>query len=178
MVLKKAGPYSPKPLRVKFDGDFSLDKVYNTIFTWFKKHRFKWAEKRYKDKPSDFKGREIEIELRGDRKKSEFYKYIIDIKLHLLEYYEKEVVVNNKNKKLGHGKFDMTIKGTVTMDYKNKFPTGKQKTLTGKFYKFLGSIIAEVRYNEFIMKEIGYLDPVMQELVRDVRIALNLESKT
>ena len=140
MVLEEAHPFTPKPLYLKYDGDFSMDDFYNTIFSWFNRHRFKWSEKRFKEKPSSLKGSEIKVDVYGDRKKTEFYKYVFDIHVFILEYYERDIIVNGKKTKMGNGKLQVTVNGWVLLDYKNKFPTGKQKGLIGKFYAFLGNI--------------------------------------
>jgi len=175
MAKDTATVYGPLPIKVRFKGDFDIEDFYKEILKWFKENRFKWYEKRYKDKPSPFQGREIEIEIYGEYKQTEYYKHTVDVKIHAWEYHEKDIMINNKKKKIGTGKVHVTINGAIISDYKNKFPKEADNT-EGKLYVFFGSIMKALTKNDILLKQIGYLDPKLQELANRVKKKLKMES--
>lgn len=178
MVSEEINVYSPQPIKIRFKGQYDFDKVYSVMRKWFKKNRIKWYENLYKDKPSAFEGREIEQKIYGDYKRTEYFKHTIKITTHTWEQTEKQVVVNGKKKKIAEGKIHITINGSVIADYKGKFPKyDTESSLGEKVYAIFGKILFSLRKNEIIMKEFGYLAPMLEELSNELKIALGMESK-
>jgi len=178
MVKVEAKLYGPLPVKVRFKGEYDFDKVYSVIQKWFKTNRFKWYENLYKDKPSGFQGREIEINLYGHYKKTEYFKHTVTIRIHTWEQVEKEVIINGKKHKIAQGKLHITVNGSVISDYRNKFPDPKEVSSIGeKVYGLFGKVLHSIKKNEIIINEIGTLDSSLQDLSNQLKHALGMESK-
>ncbi len=177
MVAEKLGIYEPRGMQIKLSGKFNLAKVYQVVADWFGRHHFEYHENRYKDKPCAYEGSTMDINMYGFYYKDEYFKYEIKVDFHLWGYYEKEVVINGKKQIQGQGKIQIDIMPELITDWKNRYPSSKlAKTRTEKFYAWLNNLLIIIKYNEILLKEVGFLDPLSQTLANELKIAMGMDS--
>lgn len=110
-----------RKLIVRYKGIFDMEGLYRLIVQWLKSRRYWFHETTYKHKiPSPF-GVEEEIRFRAERKVDEYHEYDVDIYFHLWNMQEVEVIKDGKKVKLIKARLDITITGTMTLDYQGRF---------------------------------------------------------
>jgi len=177
MVAEKARIYDPRGMQIKFSGKFNLARVYQVVRSWFDRNHFEYHEKRYKDKPSAYQGSEMDINIYGYYNKDEYFRYEISLDFHLWEYFEKEVVINGKKQIQGQGKIQIDILPELIFDWKNHYPNPKfAKTRAEKTYAWFNKLLQVIKGNEILLQEVGFLDPLSQTLVNELKVAIGMES--
>ncbi len=121
--FKKAGYYE----LINFSGYFDLEKLYHFIYKWFSLNKYRYNEKKYKQK----KG-EVEWEIEAFKKVDEYAKFNIKFELHLYgdgngptPIEPVDVVVNGKKMKLVKGRVHITISGSFETGYSDMFGSNK-----------------------------------------------------
>jgi len=113
--------YKVPPLSVRYQGLFDFEGLYQIAVDWAKTHRYWFHEDTYKHKVPSPYGAEQEMWWWMEAKVTEFWKYHIDIKIHLWEMTEVEVVKDGKKKTLTNARIQVDIKAKVIADWQKKF---------------------------------------------------------
>jgi hypothetical protein len=176
MAYFNAKVYDIRPVKIRFNGDFSYSKLYNTIHKWLRKNMNTVVDTKYKEKPGAFKGMSGEIKTYADQKITEYFKHIINTVIKTEDYNERIIEVNGKKQKIGHGKVLIMLNGTVQVDYKDLFNV-EGKPFTVQFYKTLAKFLFFIRKYDFTMKEMDALQEQLEDLSNEIKYALNMKSK-
>lgn len=126
-------PIQP-PLYIKHTGIFDMDAVYNYIHGWFARRNYLSHEDLYKHKPGFVKGNEVEIELSGFKRITGYLKHWIEIKFHLWDAEEIEVVQEGKKKKLTQAAIRIVFNAWLEMDWENRWEQNKFLEMLRDFY--------------------------------------------
>jgi len=118
-MVKKEGKIGQKITELRFSGVFDYEKLYLAMYNWLRSHYYEVSET-YKHKMVAT-GAEIELTFKGERKESEFYKYLLDVETHFWDMVDTEVVADGKKQKLNKARFTIVIKMTVVLDYQSQF---------------------------------------------------------
>jgi hypothetical protein len=114
---------------IRYQGLFDMEGLYQAAVDWCKSHRYWFHEETYKHKVPSPLGAEQEIWWRMEAKVTEFFKFYINIILHMWEMTEVEVVKDGKKKILTSARLQITMKGVVEADWQGKFKGTKFKEL-------------------------------------------------
>ena len=154
---------------VKQKGLFPYADLYNFCYNWFKNENYDLAEEEYTEKVSAG-GKEIIIKWKAWRKITDYYKYVYEVKWHILGMADAEAEENGKKIKTNKGEVKIVVKAKVNRDYEETWDRVP-------FYKFLRGI-----YDMYIMRTTNeqYEDVLVgkaQSFVEDTKAFLNLEGK-
>ncbi|MEM4336652.1 MAG: hypothetical protein QXG86_01480 [Candidatus Woesearchaeota archaeon] len=118
-MVKKEGEIGDKLSEIRFSGIFDYENFYLTVYNWLKDHYYNVNEV-YKHKMTS-SGAEVELSFKGERKESEFVKYIIEVETHFWDLIDTDVVIDGKKKKLNKARCTIIIRWKVILDYQSQF---------------------------------------------------------
>ncbi|MEA3430371.1 MAG: hypothetical protein U9R08_03805 [Nanoarchaeota archaeon] len=155
---------------LRFSGIFDFDGLYKLMVNWLSDKNYGFAEPVYKDKPMEG-GREVEIEWYAYKKIDQFYKYVIEVAFHLWEVSPAEVILNGEKKMLTKARMEIKIKGTIEVDYEERWKRSQFREMLFNFY-----------FKYIIMKkfELTILNPFyyrLYDLFTMVKDFLNMSTK-
>jgi hypothetical protein len=100
--------------RIKFDGIFDFDEVYNAMNDWLTEREYEVKETKYKNKPP-----ELEIAWKTDRKITHYVKQKIDVDFYFWNMKEVEVIKSNTKKKMLKARVRIEVKPDVELGYED-----------------------------------------------------------
>ncbi len=128
------------PLILRYQGIFDLDSLYQMVVEWFWQREYLFQEKAYKHKVPFPTGAEQEVSFSGDKKVTDYYKYIIEVDFHTWDQRDIEVNIDGAKKTLTTARIEIRIKGILELEH------GIEKK--DKLSKFLGNI-----YRKYIVRK-------------------------
>ncbi len=133
--------WNPKPeklptLKIEKDGIYDLKRLYNHMKEWFEENKYIYTEKENTTNIKD-KGTEIKLNMSGERKVTDYFKFEIEVKFLIIESQKVRV----KDKDLDKGKMLAFLRPTLYFDYRNIWAKNK----LSKLLRFV--------YNNFIIKK-------------------------
>jgi hypothetical protein len=155
---------------IRFQGIFDFDKLYKLMVKWFEDRNYIFNEPVYKDKPMTL-GREVEIEWKGEKKITSFYKENIEIAFHLWDMQPVEVIQEGEKKMLTKARMEVVLKGYLEADYQNRWESSEWMKIMRSFY-----------LKHVVSRSIGglYWDPLyyrVYALHTMIKNELNLDTK-
>jgi len=114
---------------IRYQGLFDFEGLYQAAVAWAKTHRYWFHEDTYKHKVPTPYGAEQEMWWKMEAKVTEFYKYYINVRIHLWEMTEVEVVKEGKKKTLTNARLQIDISGAVEADWQKKFEGSRFKKM-------------------------------------------------
>jgi len=142
--------------RLKYKGIFDYNNLTTFLINWLKERNFEVTEKVHKHKMSCPHGFEIEREIVGEKKITEYFQHVIEFKMHLWDASEVEAIKNGKKVMLWNARIEVQMGFDIVCDYADKW--GKTPFLE-KLLKF---------YNRYIIKReiiIKHADSVYYKLL-------------
>ena len=156
--------------KLKKAGIFDFKNFYKFCYDWLiEETDLDVAENAYNEK---IKGdsKEVIIEWTGERKITDYFKFKVKVKFHILNMTDVEAIQGGKKLKANKGEIEIKMKGTLIRDYDGKFESTA-------FKKFLRSIyerwVIPSRIEQFEEKLIGDCD----EFLSQAKAYLDLEGK-
>ncbi|MFA4952678.1 MAG: hypothetical protein WC584_00480 [Candidatus Pacearchaeota archaeon] len=156
--------------KVKYNGVFNFADFYKFCYDWLTEETLllmnedKYVEKILGD------SKNIDIMWTGFRKITDYFKFDAKITFKILGLTKVEITEGGKKVNTNKGSVEISIKGTLTRDYKGKFETNA-------FNKFLRSIyekwVIPSRVDQMEDKIIGGCD----EFLGQAKAYLDLEGK-
>jgi hypothetical protein len=142
-------------LTIRYTGLFDFDALYAAVIDWAKNYGYRWHEKNYKHKVPLPTGAEQEFEWEISKDVTDYIQYKIEMAVHMWDLQELEVNIDGKKKKMSKARVLITMNGTLTTDWQNRFSD------SGKFGQFLGRW-----YEKLTNKDIGgiYGDTLMYRM--------------
>jgi len=157
--------------KMKYTGIVSFKDFYKFCYDWLTdetKLDFVKEEK-YSEKITA-KGKDIDVEWKGERKVTDYFKFQIEVKFRVLGLTDVEATQQGIKIKTNQGIVEMKVKGILIRDYEGKFETTA-------FKKFLRSIyekwVIPSRIEQFEEKLITDSD----EFLNQAKAYLDLEGK-
>ncbi|MEM4330821.1 MAG: hypothetical protein QW273_02325 [Candidatus Pacearchaeota archaeon] len=153
---------------IKYKGFFNFRDLYNFCFNWLKNEKYNLSEDEYTEKIQP-EGKEVVIKWTAKKKVSDYFREIIEIKWHILQLTDAEVIIEGKKVKTNKGDLKIKISADLEKDYEDAW----SKT---PFYKFL-----RATYEKYVIKNTTdlYEDRLKDNAVdffEDVKAFLNLEA--
>lgn len=155
--------------KLKHKGFFNYSELYNFCYNWFKDEGYDVAEEEYTEKLAG-NGKEILITWKAKKKISDYVKYEIKAKWHILGMVDAEVMVGDKKEKSNKGEVKITVTGNLIRDYESKWDS----TAT---LRFMRDIYDRYIIRETVKKYEDRLEDKAQEFVEQTKSFLNLEGK-
>ncbi len=155
-------------LKVRYKGVFDFAGLMRMINKWILERHFAYHETRYKDKIDTALGNELEVDVYGEKKVTEYYQYFIDVNYHLWETKDVQVVENGKQVKRSQGRIDVQINGRVVTDWQKKY---KDHPL---MQKFLDNFLLK---SDREFKHIDPFDRQLHNLNQEIKRFLKIESE-
>jgi hypothetical protein len=117
--------------KISYDGILNFKDFYKFCYQWLSEEAgLGMVEGKYAEKISgDAKG--IDVEWRGSRKVTDYFKFQVDVKFKVLNLTNVEITQDGKKIKMNKGSVEVAVKGTLIRDYEGKF----EKTSTQKFMR-------------------------------------------
>ena len=153
----------PNVITLRYEGLFDLDGLYAAIVDWCKNYGYRWHEKTYKHKVPSPKGAEQEFLWVMDKDVTDFVNYNISIEAHIWDMLEVEVDVGGKKKILSNARIEITMTGTVTIDWQSKFKGSEIKILAYNIYTNVMRREFEVTYYDTLWYRMYNLQAVMKK---------------
>ncbi|MBT4538678.1 hypothetical protein HOI26_02105 [Candidatus Woesearchaeota archaeon] len=143
-------------LKLRYEGLFNTAELYNMIGAYFFENGYNWSEP-YNQEKATSEGRQIEMVLEPNKSVSDFYKFVVRIKINGTDIRAVEVEHEDKAVQLDHGVLHLTFDGYLVADRKGKWKDKPWKYFLGlalskyfyknkddKFSKLLEQNIAEI----------------------------------
>lgn len=127
--------------KVKHAGVFDFKETYRVMYEWLADQGYDINEKNYKENIGAGGAKEIEIEWEALRKVSDYFRFIIKAKWHIIGMTSVEVDIDGVKQKMNKGQFELEIKCILEKDYES---TWEKKP----FLKFLRTL-----YDKYLIKE-------------------------
>jgi len=106
---------------IRYQGLFDFQGLYQAAVDWCKSHRYWFHEETYKHKVPSPLGAEQEMWWKMEAKVTEFFKFYINVKIHLWEMTEVEVIKDGKKKILTNARLQIDMHGYVEADWQKRF---------------------------------------------------------
>ncbi len=110
---------------IRYRGLFDWGQLYYAIADWFKRYRFYLHEETYKHKVPSPRGAEQELDWYGTVEMNEFIRFRINVKFHIWDMTELEVIKNGKKKVLTNGRIEIKLDGMIYYDWQDTFERNK-----------------------------------------------------
>ena len=109
--------------KVKYDGIFSFSGFYKFCYDYLTgEFGFGVAESKYAEKITG-DAKEIQIEWEGEKKVTDYFKYIIKVDFKILGLKNVEIQKEGKKIQTNKGSVEISMKGILVSDYEGKFDT-------------------------------------------------------
>jgi hypothetical protein len=127
--------------KVKHNGLFDFKETYRILYEWLVDQNYDVNEKNYKEVIGAGGSKEIEVEWEATRKVSDYFKFMIEAKWHILGMTGVEVDIDGVKQKINKGQFEIEVKCTLLKDYEDRWENHP-------FWKFLRTF-----YDRYLIKE-------------------------
>ena len=105
---------------IKKKGYWNYIDLYNFCFDWFKRENYDVMENQYIEKLSD-RGKEIILDWRAEKKVTDYFQNVVNVKWHILEMNSAEVERDGKKEKTNKGEVKIIILGELEKDYEERW---------------------------------------------------------
>lgn len=151
---------------VKKVGYWNYKDFYNFCFGWLKDNGYKVKEDDYTEKNSDI-GKEIILSWDASKKVTDYFKYTISLKWHILGMVPIEIERAGKVEKTNKGEVKIDITADVVKDYDNKWEAKPYvKIMRGFYDKYIMNTTSDL-YSDRLVDDV-------KELINQIKSFLEL----
>jgi len=145
---------------LKQKGYWKYTDIYNFAFEWLKDHGYKIKEKKYTEKVSP-NGKEIELEWEASKKVSDYLKFIISLKWHILGLKDAEIERGGKKESTNKGELKIKFESETEKDYEKRWEDNPfWKFLRGIYDKYVIRTTIEEYENRLIKESNDYVKEI------------------
>lgn len=155
--------------KLKHKGFFSYSDLYTFCYNWLKDEGFSISEDEYVEKLAG-NGKEIQITWKAKKKVSDYVKFQIVAKWHILGLNDAEVQIDGKKEKTNKGELKISVTATLQKDYESKWDSSVP-------LRFLRDVYDKYIIRETVKKYEDKLEDKAQDFVEQTKSFLNLEGK-
>lgn len=153
-------------LKFSYEGLFNSGELFSVISAWFYEKGWDWYEKMSQEQVTP-EGKQIRIVLEPWKNISDYYKIIMNIKLHMIDVKEVEVEHEGKSLKLSQGLVRMTFDAYVVSDRKDQW---KSRPL----YWFISILLGKYFFREHYSKAETWIKSDVDDLYNKIKNYLNV----
>lgn len=107
--------------KVKHTGIFNFKETYRILFEWLMDENYDVNEKSYKEVIGAGGAKEIEIEWEALKKVSDYFRFQIIAKWHIIGMTSVEVEIDGIKDKMNKGQFELEVKSILIKDYESRW---------------------------------------------------------
>lgn len=107
--------------KIKHNGIFDFKEIYRILFDWILDMDYDINEKAYKETIGAGGAKELEVEWEAVRKVSDYFKFNIYARWHIVGMTTIEVEIDGVKKKMNKGQFELEVSCSLIKDYENKW---------------------------------------------------------
>ena len=157
--------------KIKYTGIFSFKDFYKFCYEWLTEETgLNVAELVYNEKIIPGNKKEIKVEWEGKRKVTDYFRYVVKVKMEIYQLEDIEAVQEGVKVKTNKGMVEVKVKGILERDWQGKFEKDAfRKFLRGLYEKW----IIPSRIEQYEDKLINDLD----EFLTEAKAFLTLEGK-
>jgi len=156
--------------KVKHSGVFDFKETYRILFEWLMDAGYDVNEKSYKENIGAGGAKEIEVEWVAVRKVSDYFRFMIKAKWHIIGMTSVEVEIDGVKQKMNKGQFELEISSVLIKDYEARWENKP-------FWKFLRTLYDKYLIKERVEQYEGKLIGEMEEFVAQCKSFLSLTGK-
>lgn len=120
------------PIVIRYVGVFDWEGLYRMMQAFFTKKGWDFNEKKYKHKPWNYAGDEVEIEWESYKKITEYFKDWVYVSIYIIEF-NKTGQKGPKGQDLYKGRLKITLQAELETDYADDFEKSKYWQLMRTF---------------------------------------------
>ena len=155
--------------KIKQKGYWNYTDLYNFCFDWLKEEGYRVQENEYTEKSSNF-GKEIILKWKASKKVTDYFKYVIEVKWHVLGMKDAEVEQDGKKINTNKGEVGIVVQATLVRDYEERW---EDKPI----WKFLRGIYEKYVIRTTIDEYSENLEDKAKDYVRDIKAFLQLSGR-
>ena len=156
--------------KVKHTGLFDFKETYRILYEWLIDQNYDINEKTYKEVVQPGNAKEIEVDWEAYRKISDYFRFIIKAKWHMIGMTSIEVEVDGVKQKMNKGQFELEVSCILEKDYEDRWTANP-------FFKFLRTLYDRYLIRERVEQYEGKLIGEMEEFVAQCKSFLALTGK-
>lgn len=156
--------------KIKHSGTFDFKETYRILFEWLMDEGYDVNEKNYKENIGAGGAKELEIEWVAVRKVSDYFRFMISAKWHIIGMTSVEVEIDGVKQKMNKGQFELEVKSVLIKDYEARWENKP-------FLKFLRTLYDKYLIRERVEQYEGKLIGEMEEFVAQCKAFLALTGK-
>ncbi len=147
------------PRVLKFKGLFEFSELIKSIRNWYENGKFHLVEKNYKWKPG-----ELEVEMEGDTKYNEYFKYKIKVWIRSWDIKDVDVVKNGEKLKLQEGRLAIEVTGDYELDWQKRFEgSAFLKAVRELYHKYIIKRVIDDWYEDISTGKLFSLASMIKE---------------
>ena len=150
-------------IEIRHKGLYDLDTLYKSLRAWLRAKEYDYNEKRYKDKVGS-NGNELDLEMRGELRVNGFVQFNLEIDGKFFGIREFDAELGGEQRKVNNGQLFITLKGSVTYDYRGQFEGSSEKFLDLMINTLLKNYY-DVKYEDRLYYEIYGLQTLIKEQI-------------
>lgn len=152
-------------LKLSYEGLFNADELHSLISSFFYEKGYDWYEKMNQAiaTPS---GKQIRMILEPWKNISDYYRFIVSIKINIIDLKNAEVKIDNSLIKTNQGTLNLIFDGYVISDRKNKWG---EKPL----FWFMSILFEKYFFKEHYQKAETWLKSDLEDLHQKIKSYLN-----
>lgn len=127
--------------KIKHTGIFDFKETYRVLFEWLIDEGYDLNEKEYKEILGAGGAKEIEVKWDAVRKVSDYFRFQIEAKWHMMGMTTVEVEIDGVKQKMNKGQFELEAKCVLLKDYEARWENRP-------FLKFMRTF-----YDRYLIKE-------------------------
>lgn len=167
MDVPTQGDFAPLPILLKYEGIFDMNGLYKRCVQFFLEQDWEFHETAYKGKKD-----ELEIGWEPEKKVTEYVKYIMKVKIHVMDMKEIDVVKEGKKVKLTQGRVRIELNMNIKTDYSSRF---KGHPWMGKLKHFYDKFIFKKEMDTIWEDQLYYTLLKVQTIIKEY---MDMETKT
>lgn len=156
--------------KIKHNGIFDFRETYKILWDWLMDQNYDVNEKSYKENIGAGNARELEIEWQAIRKVSDYFRFQIIAKWHIIGMTMVDVEIDGVKQKMNKGQFELEVKCILIKDYEDRWASKP-------FFKFLRTFYDKYLIKERVEQYEGKLIMEMEEFVAQAKSFLALTGK-
>ena len=144
--------------KIKHNGLFDFKETYRILYEWLLDQNYDVNEKSYKEVIGAGGAKELEIEWEAMRKVTDYFRFWLKIRWHIIGMTSVEVEIDGTKQKINKGQFELEVTCLLEKDYEDRWANKPIWKFLRTFYdrylikerteQFEGKIITEM--DEFV----------------------------
>ena len=127
--------------KIRHTGIFDFKETYRILFEWLLDKGYDFNEKSYKEVVGAGNARELEIEWVAVRKVSDYFRFMLKARWHIIGMTTVEVEIDGVKQKMNKGQFELEVQCSLEKDYEDRWANRP-------IWKFLRTF-----YDKYLIKE-------------------------